>query len=528
MSRWGCAAKVLGVTALGCGIVVAAVTVPLRAFDLSPALDLTSAAERAAAAPRRAVVTAATATAVTCPGPETTGVRGSTATEAALTAVRLRAAAAPSTAAPPTAVPPTAVPPPAASPATRAAPGALAAARLPATPRTPTPGPDLQADLQADLRGAAAVVVRGTGSSAVGLTGEQSTLVTRGDLRGLASVTCTAPVADSWLVGGGGDEGRRGRLVLANPAATPVDVRVDVLSADGPVPTTAGSAVAVPARSRVVLLLDALAPGVTAPVVHVRATGGAVAATLHDAALAGTTPRGTDDVAPAAAPARTVLVPGLTINGRALLRIAAPGAAEAVGRVRLLGPAGPVDPPGGAAVRVPAGGTLDVDLGDLPAGTYAAEVSADVPVVAGAMVERSNGAGGPADVAWLAGARPLRTLTGIADVRSGGAWSTTLELSAPGGAATVDLITVAASTVGARGATSTRTLRVPAGSSTLTRLDVTGSAWLRPVTGSAPVVAARTTTYLNRVGADHGRLITAAALNELVTTQVEPVVRPQR
>ena len=375
-------------------------------------------------------------------------------------------------------------------------------------------------DVQRTLREPAAVAVRGVGSRARALTAEQTTVVTTGDLRGLSSVTCTPPAADTWLVGGGGEQGRRGRLVLANSAANPVQVRVDVLSATGRVAATPGSTVAVPARSRVVLLLDALAPGVASPVVHVRATGGAVTATLHDARLAGTTARGTDDVAPAAAPARRVLVPGLTISGRALLRLAVPGSTDAVGEVRLFGPTGPVDPPGGPAVRVPAGGTRDIDLSALPAGTYGVQVSADVPLVAGAMVER--GGAGTADHAWLAGALPLRAITGLAVVSSEPPWSTTLELTATGKvAAVVDLTTV---TIGGNraGEHETQTLRVPAGTSTITVLAPAQSAWLQVVRGSGEVIAARTTTYLDGAG----RLITAGSLADLPTSEVLPVVRP--
>jgi hypothetical protein len=65
-------------------------------------------------------------------------------------------------------------------------------------------------------------------------------------------------------------------------------------------------------------------------------------------------------------------------------------------------------------------------------------------------------------------------------------------------------------------------LRVPAGTSTLTVLPDVESAWLRPVPGAGAVVAARTTTYRDTAG----RLITAAALADLPTSELLPVVRP--
>ncbi len=493
MSRLASPARLLGVTAIGAGLVAAALLVP---GAQAVRVDLSTTTERLAAAPPAPQPRPVGEAALTCPGPETADA-----------ATALLAAASPP------------------ADLTRAAGGgAITATALPTSGTAGrAAGPALDPGVRhrtGSVGGSAAVLVSADDGLAPGLTAEQTTLVTTGDLRGLTSTPCLAPAVDTWLVGGGGDEGRRGRLVLVNPAATPVQVRVDVLSATGPVPPTPGSAVAVPARSRLVLLLDALAPGVAAPVVHVHASGGSVAATLHDTLLTGTTPRGADDVAPSVAPARRVLVPGLTVNGRALLRLAAPGTAEAVGEVRLVGPTGVVDPPGGAAVRVPAGGTLDLDLGDLPPGTYGAEVTADVPVVAGAMVAR-GGADGPADLAWLASTTPLRSLTGLAAVRSTQRWSTTLELTAPRGDAAVDL-----TAVDDTGAATTTTLRVPGGTSILTALPGGQSAWLRPVSRSGEVVAARTTTYLNREGTDHGRLITAASLTDLATTWVDPVVLP--
>jgi len=93
----------------------------------------------------------------------------------------------------------------------------------------------------------------------------------------------------------------------------------------------------------------------------------------------------------------------------------------------------------------------------------------------------------------------------------------TIELSAPGDDAALELTTVAAD-----GAQLTRTLRVPAGTSSITVLPPARSAWLQVVRGSGEVVAARTTTYLDAVG----RLITAGALADLPTSEVVPVVRP--
>ncbi|HEX8498513.1 MAG TPA: DUF5719 family protein, partial [Actinomycetales bacterium] len=241
------ALRVAGVTAAGAGLVVAALQLPTG----DVALDLTSADERAAAGVRPATV-ALSASTIVCPGPETVGVRGSDAPSRTAAALLTVAAA-------PTSVLQDGVTHP------RSA-GAIGTTLLPAGERTaadPVTRARTDPRRQAGtLRRPAAVAVRGTGGSGAALSADQTTLVTEGDLRGVTSITCTAPAAETWLVGGGGEPGRRGRLVLSNASANPVQVQVDVLSAKGTVERASGSTVAVPGRARTVLLLDALAPDV--------------------------------------------------------------------------------------------------------------------------------------------------------------------------------------------------------------------------------------------------------------------------
>ena len=109
--------------------------------------------------------------------------------------------------------------------------------------------------------------------------------------------------------------------MLSNPHESTAQVSVDVLGESGPVVRTTGGTVALAAHWRTVLLLDALAPDVKAPVVHVR-TAGRSSAVLNDSWLDGTDPRGTDDVVASLPAARRVLVPGVRVQGPgALLRI---------------------------------------------------------------------------------------------------------------------------------------------------------------------------------------------------------------
>jgi hypothetical protein len=261
-----------------------------------------------------------------------------------------------------------------------------------------------------------------------------------GDLRGLTALSCSAASTQTWLVGGGTQLGRRGRLLLANPAATPAVVDVSVHGPAGGLAPPAGSGVVVPAGRQVSLLVDALAPDLTAVAVRVQARTGRVAAALLDSYVRGLVPGGADEVTAAAPAARRQWVPGVSIAppagvplptdpaapGAVVVRVVNPGSAPAVARVRLLGPTGPVVPVG-SVLTVPPGAVRDLPLVDVPAGDYTAQVDADLPVLASALVGRTVSGGQlagtpagigrpvpPSELAWAASVEPLTGTTVIA------------------------------------------------------------------------------------------------------------------
>ena len=85
-----------------------------------------------------------------------------------------------------------------------------------------------------------------------------------------------------------------------------------------------------------------------------------------------------------------------------VLRVLAPGADGGAVEVTLLGADGPVSLPGANADLEP-GAVLDIPLSGLPAGSYTAVVTADVPVVAGALLMRGatgEAAEQPSELAW--------------------------------------------------------------------------------------------------------------------------------
>jgi hypothetical protein len=237
-----------------------------------------------------------------------------------------------------------------------------------------------------------------------------------------------------------------------------------------------------------------------------------VAAVLSDTYLDGTTARGIDDVVPALPPARQTLVPGVRVDGHALVRLAVPGDAEAVVQLTALGRSGAADLPDGGVVRVPAGSSRDVSLDSLPKGDYGLKVVSDVPVVAGAWVERR--AGGTGEFAWSASSGPVTSLAGIALADSSGA-RTDLVLTAPAQDGHVDVVSVASD-----GSTTTREVDVAAG--TTQSVPVSGSVWVRPQQGSGAVVAARFTQFDDPAGP----LVTTGPLRQVALTRVPTDLAP--
>jgi hypothetical protein len=212
-----------------------------------------------------------------------------------------------------------------------------------------------------------------------------------GDLRGTVAASCQTPSAEAWLVGGSTEIGSSSRLVLQNPGATPALVTVALWGASGPVELAGVPQYLVPAGSERAVLLEGVAAEQQRIVVQARAEGGLVTAYLQDSRLRGLVPAGVDDVVAGQAPALQQVVPGLSLAGPTaaieppVLRVLAPGEDGGTVDVVLLGADGRVDLPGGQA-EIDGGEVLDIPLDSVPAGSYTAVVTADVPVVAGALL----------------------------------------------------------------------------------------------------------------------------------------------
>lgn len=358
--------------------------------------------------------------------------------------------------------------------------------------------------LRTDLTGDTLVTASATEAAAPGLVAAQSWTLDATDVRGLVSVACERPSSDFWLVAGGNEPGRQERIVLANPGANEVVADVVVHSTDGPVESPTGRGLVVPARGRAEVLLDAIAQGRPATVVHVSATGGSVVGVVNDTWLDGTIPLGSATAAAAAAPATTQVIPMVRIPaataGDSRLRVGVPGDRSAVVQVRVLTAQGPKPLPDGV-LNVAAGATTEVPLSAFAGQDVAIEVTADVPIVSGArtLVRQS---GRPGDLAWAGAALPVTGLSGVPLPDAEGLTSD-LGLLATGTAASVEVVTVRLD-----GTSATSRVDLPADRFVRVRLDGTQAVWVRTSEGAGPIHATTWTAGED----DSGPLLTSTAI----------------
>lgn len=261
---------------------------------------------------------------------------------------------------------------------------------------------------EVESESAVSMAVTGSGALAPGLAAEQSLLVQETDLRGLSTVPCTAPQREHWFVGGSGEVGRRGRLVLANPTDVPAVVDVELWDEAGPIDAPGTQDVAVPARSQQIFLLDALAPGSKATGVHVTTNRGQVTAALEMRETDEITPMGMSYIPAASAPSEDIVIPGVPGHGQRILRILAPGDVDAIVSMKILGPEGAFSPLDQDVLTAPAGTVVDVPLDVVGGDPSGIRLSSDEPITAAVRLVETPSDEGLPDFAYTAASEPLQ------------------------------------------------------------------------------------------------------------------------
>ncbi|MEU9594554.1 DUF5719 family protein [Streptomyces sp. NPDC048219] len=341
--------------------------------------------------------------------------------------------------------------------------------------------------------GTPAFVGTAEGSYAPGWTVQATTEVAAGTGRGLLGVNCTAPDTQFWFPGAATTADRTDYVHLTNPDDSAAVVDIELFGKDGAVKSPVGEGITVPAHGTETILLSTLSDAQeTDLTVHVGVRSGRVGAAVQ--ALSDKT--GGDWLAAAADPAASQVLPGIPKDATAVrLVLFTPGDTDADLQVRLASPTGLITPAGHETVRVKAGMTTGVDLGEVTRGEAGSVVltptDRSVPVVAALRVVR--GKGEKQETAFIPASAPVGARATAADNR---AKATTLSLAAPRGTAQVK-VTASAGSEG--GATASRTYTIKSGTTQDVQAPVpaglkgTYALTVEPVSGG-PVYAARTLT----------------------------------
>jgi hypothetical protein len=240
------------------------------------------------------------------------------------------------------------------------------------------------------------------------------------DLAGLATAACAEPSGDSWLVAGSTALGQTSLVLLSNPTSVQATVDLTVFAETGPVDAPGAAGIVVPAGAQKVIPLAGLAPSVSAPVVHVQATGGQVLASLQQSFEQGIDPRGVELTGTTGSPSRVQVISGMTVASLAKLqasqsgegygadlpavRVFVPGTQDAEITVGAVGENGTAAG-NSYAQTIKAGTVGEIPLDHLKDGYYTVTVRSSVPVVAAA---RTSVVGSKTrDFSWFVSSRPM-------------------------------------------------------------------------------------------------------------------------
>lgn len=278
---------------------------------------------------------------------------------------------------------------------------------------------------------------------------------TDGDLAGLAVAHCQVPSNDFWLVGAVTTVGAAAVLNLHNPSQSPATVNLDLYGSKGVIDAPGGRGILIAPGKSESIVVAGLAANEENVAVRVRSSGGRVSGFIQQSVLRGLTPGGVELIQPSAPSAASQVVPGIRIQapdemnaiiaqegyaGAApSLQVAVPGGTDAVLDVRVFGPSGEVELPGGGVVTATAGAVTAIPLDSLPEGDYSAVISSDVLISASARVSRGSEPKEPLDLALVPSA--VRLGSQHVSVLPTGAGSAFV-FSAPSGRAEVRLTPV--------------------------------------------------------------------------------------
>jgi hypothetical protein len=204
-----------------------------------------------------------------------------------------------------------------------------------------------------------------------------------GGERGLGAAACGAPGAEAWFAGVAISDADEADLLLSNTDATEAAVDITVHGDQGRLNAPGSRGIVVPGNSTVSVPLNVQVTSAAPVTLHLETSQGRVAAMLRQRSWAESVSRGADWLAPAAAPAREVVIPVVpAVAGTSTLVVANPGDRTAGVAIEVLGTSGRSALPGLENVQLPAGATRSFDLGEV-AEPIGLRLTSERPITAG-------------------------------------------------------------------------------------------------------------------------------------------------
>lgn len=377
--------------------------------------------------------------------------------------------------------------------------------------------PGAQTEIPAQGRNLPAVRVVGLGGLAPGLIADQWSRDPRGEGRGMASTACEPASSEFWFIGGGAVSGRASRIVLVNPDEQAAIVDLVVYGPDGIVDAPGGRGLVVKPRKRLVIGIDALAPGVPTTAVHVIGRTGRIGASIDDDQMSGLDAIGTEWVPQADGPATKVYLPGVMPGlGARVLAIAAPGDDDAIVKIRVISKLGTFAPAERDTVTVPADTVVSLDMSSVTgAEAVTLELTSQTPIVAGVRQffgaePGESGKKVQQETAYAAGRQPYVATAAVSGLPIRPATDVRLAITAPESDVSVDVSVIAYNGNDIVSEPSVpRRVNVPAGQLAWILLpEPANASWftaiVTPVAGSGPMLLA----HRVREKSDFGDLIT--------------------
>jgi hypothetical protein len=356
-----------------------------------------------------------------------------------------------------------------------------------ATPRPVTvsaPGAPATVTAPATTSGSAAAgtTVAASGQMAEGFEAEQA------DAAGMGLVTCTHPGSDMWFAGTGTADGASGiTLYLMNTGDLAASVNVTILT-DAGVQSGLNTGITVAPHRSLAQPIASFVQGSQAVALHVQTISGQVAASVWEDGSSGGA-----WLPEAAAPATTLVIPGLTVaSSSARLFVTVPGSGDARLTVVAFTAQGKFTQFGSTPLDAPASATSSFALSSLGASAAGLELTSNVPIVAAVQVP-GQGIG-----SFTTAVPPVTQQGVVAGNPATRGLTVGLVLTAPGGAARATVTVIGAAGSGPAG--EPQVVTVPAGHTEAVAVSRPQNGRqpfaivITPGAGSGPLYAARVVT----------------------------------